>query len=325
MTLASTRRALLAAAALLPLARPALAQAFPTRPIRFICPFPAGGIVDVVMRTHTEELAAELGQPVVIDVRTGAGGLIGSQQLVQAPADGHTWLMASLGNIVAPILTPSGFHPVESVQGLSLVSQSVSMLVVRGETPARSVQELAALAKARPGQLNYLRAGNGSFAHMSMELMQRVMGFQVTAVDYRGLPPGILDMLAGRLDIAVLSSGLVKQHISEGRMRALAAIGATRSPDFPDVPTLTELGFAEANMDSWYIAIAPRGLPAPVLARIHAAYTKVLSMPAVQQKLRAVGTIPAATLPPAADVQAMLAAEYAKFDRLIRDANIRAS
>ena len=196
---------------------------------------------------------------------------------------------------------------------------------MRGETPARSVQELAALAKARPGQLNYLRAGNGSFAHMSMELIQRVMGFQVTAVDYRGLPPGILDMLAGRLDIAVLSSGLVKQHISEGRMRALAAIGATRSPDFPDVPTLTELGFAEANMDSWYIAIAPRGLPAPVLARIHAAYTKVLSMPAVQQKLRAVGTIPAATLPPAADVQAMLAAEYAKFDRLIRDANIRAS
>jgi tripartite-type tricarboxylate transporter receptor subunit TctC len=325
MTAVATRRALLGAGALAALARPALAQAFPTRPIRFICPFPAGGIVDLVMRTHTEELAAELGQPVVIDVRTGAGGLIGSQQLVQAAPDGHTWLMASLGNIVAPILTPSGFHAVDSIQGISMVSHSVSVVVVRGDSTARTMQDLAALAKARPGQLNYLRAGNGSFAHMSMELMQRVMGFQVTAVDYRGLPPGILDMLAGRLDIAVLSTGLVKQHIAEGRMRALAAIGSTRSPDFPDVPTLSEVGLAEANMDSWYVAIAPRGVPDAVLARIHGAYTKVLSTPAVQQRLRGVGTIPADRLPSPAEVQAMLVREHAKFERLIRDANITAN
>jgi tripartite-type tricarboxylate transporter receptor subunit TctC len=321
----ATRRTLLAGAALLPLARPALAQSFPSRPIRFICPFPAGGIVDLVMRTHTEELAAELGQPVVIDVRTGAGGLIASQQLVAAQPDGHTWLMASLGNLVAPILTPSGFHPVESIQGLSLVSHSVSVVVVRGDSPARTMQDFAALAKARPGQLNYLRAGNGSFAHMAMELMQRVMGFEITAVDYRGLPPGIVDMLAGRLDVAVLSTGLVKQHITEGTMRAIAAIGSTRSPDFPDVPTLSEIGLAEANMDSWYVAIAPRGLPEPVLARIHGAYTRVLSMPAVQQRLRGVGTIPAGTLPPAAEVQAMLVREHQKFERLIGEANIRAS
>jgi tripartite-type tricarboxylate transporter receptor subunit TctC len=322
MSIRLTRRAALGAATLL--AAPAIAQSFPTRPIRFICPFPAGGIVDLVMRTHTEELAAELGQPVVIDIRTGAGGLIASQQLNQAPPDGHTWLMASLGNLVAPILTPSGFHPVESIQGLAMVSHSVSVVVVRGDSPARSMADLAALAQARPGALNYLRAGNGSFAHMSMELMQRVMGFQVTAVDYRGLPPGIVDMLAGRLDIAILSTGLVKQHIAEGKMRALAAIGSTRSPDFPDVPTLAEQGFPAANMDSWYIAIAPRGVPEPVLNRIAAAYNAVLARPAIRDRLRGVGTIPADPLPPAA-VQALLAREYAKFDSLIREANIRAS
>ncbi len=322
MTILATRRALLAATAL---AAPAFAQGFPTRPIRFICPFPAGGIVDLVMRTHTEELAAELGQPVVIDVRTGAGGLIGSQQLVQAAPDGHTWLMASLGNLVGPMLTPSGFHPVDSIQGISMVSQSVSLLVVRGDQPARTLPEFIATARARPGQLNYLRAGNGTFAHMSMEMIQRAFGFQVTAVDYRGLPPGILDMLAGRLDVAVLSSALVKQHVQDGRMRALAAVGAARSPDFPDVPTLTELGHPEANMDSWYIAIAPRGMPDAVLARVHEAYTKVLLMPTVQQKLRTIGTIPAETLPPPAGVQAILAREHATFERLIRDANIRAS
>lgn len=322
MRIRLTRRSLLGAATLL--AAPAIAQSFPTRPIRFICPFPAGGIVDLVMRTHTEELAAELGQSVVIDVRTGAGGLIASQQLNQSAPDGHTWLMASLGNLVAPILTPSGFHPVESIQGLAMVSHSVSVVVVRGDSPARSMAELAALAKARPGALNYLRAGNGSFAHMSMELMQRVMGFQVTAVDYRGLPPGIVDMLAGRLDIAVLSTGLVKQHIADGKMRALAAIGSTRSPDFPDVPTLAEQGFPAANMDSWYIAIAPRGVPEPVLNRIAGAYNAVLARPAIRDRLRGVGTIPADPLPPAG-VQALLVREYAKFDSLIREANIRAS
>jgi tripartite-type tricarboxylate transporter receptor subunit TctC len=322
MTHRIPRRALLGATALL--ATPALAQTFPQRPIRFICPFPAGGIVDLVMRTHTDELAAELGQPVVIDVRTGAGGLIGSQQLNAAAPDGHTWLMASLGNIVAPILTPSGFHPVDSVQGISMVSHSVSVVVVPGTSSARTLAEFVAQAKARPNALNYLRAGNGSFAHMSMELMQRVMGFQVTAVDYRGLPPGIVDMLAGRLDVAVLSTGLVKQHIAEGKMRALAAIGSTRSPDFPDVATLAELGFAEANMDSWYIAIAPRGLPEPVLARIAGAYNRVLAQPAVQQKLRGVGTLPSPLIPPA-EVQALLAREHQKFVTLIREANITAS
>lgn len=325
MNTAPTRRALLAASALLPLARPALAQGFPTRPIRFINPFPAGGINDLVMRTHAEELAAELGQPVVIDVRTGAGGLIGTQQLVQAVPDGHTWLMASLGNLVAPMLTPSGFHPVQAVQGLALVGHSVAVLVVRGDSTARSMVEFVAQAKAAPGRLNYLRAGNGTFAHMAMELMQRALGFQVTPVDYRGLPPGIVDLLAGRLDVAVLSTALVKQHVAEGTMRALVAIGSARSPDFPDVPTLSEIGEAEANMDSWYIPMAPRSLPEPVLARIVAAYSKVLTTPSVRQKLLAVGAIPAPTLLSAAEVQAMLHREFAKFERLIREANIRAS
>ena len=313
-----TRRALLGTM----LAAPALAQGFPQRPIRFICPFPAGGIVDLVMRTHTEELAAELGQPVVIDVRTGAGGVIASQQLNAAPPDGHTWLMASLGNLVAPILTPSGFHPVESVQGLSMVSHSVSLFVVPANSPAQSLAEFVALAKTQPGRLNYLRPGIGTFAHMSTELMQRVMGFEMTAVDYRGLPPGIIDLIAGRLDAALLSTGLARGHIQDGRMRVLAAIGSTRAPEFPDLPTLGELGAPEANIDSWYIAIAPRGLPEPVLARISEAYTRVLSRPAVQEKLRIGGTIPSPLLPPAG-VQATLARDYEKFSNLIREANIR--
>jgi tripartite-type tricarboxylate transporter receptor subunit TctC len=204
-----------------------------------------------------------------------------------------------------------------------MVSYSISLVVVNASSPARNIADLAALARAQPGRLNYLRAGSGSFSHMSMELMQRAMGFQVTAVDYRGLPPGVVDLLAGRLDLAVLSTGIAMQHVREGRLRAIAAIGTSRAPEFPDVPTLTEQGVAEANLDSWYIAMAPRGVPEPVVARIADAYTRVLSRPAVADKLRAVGTVPARPIPPA-EVQAVLAREYQKFATLIRDANIRA-
>ena len=320
----TTRRTLLAASGAL-LAAPAIAQqGFPSRPIRFICPFPAGGIVDVVMRTITDDLAAELGQPVVVEVRTGAGGVVGSQALNNSPADGYTWLMAALGNLVGPILTPNvGFHPVESVQGLAMVSRSVSLLVVPGNSPARTVPEFAALARSRPGQLNYLRAGVGTLAHMSMEVIQRALGVQLTAVDYRGLPPGIVDLLAGRLDAAVLASGLAMPHIREGRMRAIGAVGTVRVPELPDVPTMGEQGVPAGNVDSWYIALTNAGVPQPVVARIGQAFTRVLSTPAAAERLRRAGTLPYDQVPPA-QVQAFLVEQHRIFSTLIREANITA-
>ena len=318
------RRTLLAASGAL-LASPAIAeQDFPNRPIRFICPFPAGGIVDVVMRALTDDLSAELGQPVVVEVRAGAGGIIGSQALNASPADGYTWLMASLGNIVAPILTPSaGFHPLDSIQGVAMVSRSVSLLVVPEASPARTVEEFAALARSRPGQLNYLRAGIGSFAHMSMEVIQRALGVQVTAVDYRGLPPGIVDLLAGRLDAAVLASGLAMPHVRESRMRAIGAVGTVRLPDLPDVPTMGEQGVPAGNLDSWYIAVTNAGVPQPVLARVAEAFRRVLSNPAAADRLRGVRTLPYDQVPPA-QVQAFLAEQHRIFATLIREANITA-
>lgn len=231
--------------------------------------------------------------------------------------------MASLSHILGPILNPSaGFHPVDQVQGLAMVSRSISLVVVPASSPARTLQEFGALAGARPGALNYLRGGVGSFTHISMELLQRSLGVSVTAVDYRGLPPGIVDLLADRLDVAVLSTGLALSHIREGRMRAIGAVGTIRAPELPDQPTLTEQGIPEANLDSWYIAIAPRGMPEPVLNRISEAYNRVLARPAVQQRLRGTGTLPADPMPAAA-VQALLASEHRKFADLVRVANIR--
>ncbi len=322
MTATLPRRALLGAAATL-LAAPALAQTFPSRPIRFISPFPAGGIIDLVIRAVSDDLAAELGQPVVVDVRTGAGGMIAAQNLTQSPADGQSWLLASLGHVVGPLLTPQPFHPVDSFQGLTKVSHAVSVLVVPANSPIRSMADLVAAARAEPGRLNYLRPGNGSFAHMATEVIQRAQNIRMTAVDYRGLPPGVVDLIAGRLDVAVLAEGLASGHVREGRLRALAAVGTTRALALPDLPTLGEQGIQGADVDSWYIAIAPRGLPDPVLARITEAWSRVLARPEAQQKLRGVGTVPSAAMTPA-ETQALLAREYATYATLVREAGIRA-
>lgn len=322
MTIALPRRALLAGGAAL-VAAPALAQSFPQRPIRFISPFPAGGIIDLVIRACSDDLSAELGQPVVVDVRTGAGGMIAAQNLAQSPPDGHSWLLASLGHIVAPLLTPQPFHPVESFQGLTRVSHAVSVIAVPAASPLRSMAELIAAARAEPGRLNYLRPGSGSFAHMAAEVIQRAQGIRLTAVDYRGLPPGVVDLIAGRLDVAVLAAGVAAPHLREGRLRALAAVGSTRAFELPELPTLGELGIQGADVDSWYVAIAPRGVPDPVLARISEAWQRVLTRPAVQERLRAVGTVPSAPMSPAA-TQALLAREYATYATLVREANIRA-
>jgi tripartite-type tricarboxylate transporter receptor subunit TctC len=315
------RRALLAGAAML-LAAPALGQSFPQRPIRFISPFPAGGIIDLVIRAVSDDLAAELGQPVVVDVRTGAGGMIAAQNLAQSAPDGHSWLLASLGHVVAPMLTPQPFHPVESFQALTKVSHTVSAVVVPANSPARSMTDLVAMARAEPGRLNYLRPGIGSFAHMSVEVIQRAQGIRMTAVDYRGLPPGVVDLIAGRLDVAVLAAGVAAPHLREGRLRALAAVGSTRAFELPDLPTLGEQGIRGADVDSWYIAIAPRGVPDPVLTRITEAWGRVLTRASVQEKLRGVGTVPSAPMTPAT-AQAMLAQEYATYGALVREANIR--
>ncbi|MBY0335073.1 MAG: tripartite tricarboxylate transporter substrate binding protein [Acetobacteraceae bacterium] len=317
-----SRRALLASVPPL-LAAPALAQGFPQRPIRFISPFPAGGIIDLVIRAVSDDLAAELGQSVVVEVRTGAGGMIAAQNLAQSPPDGHSWLLASLGHVVGPLLQPQPFHPVESFQGLTQVSHAVSVVTVPAASPFRSVAEFVAAARAEPGRLNYLRPGNGSFAHMATEILQRAQSIRLTAVDYRGLPPGVVDLIAGRLDVAVLAEGLAAPHVREGRLRALAAVGTTRAILLPDLPTLGEQGIAGADVDSWYIVIAPRGLPEPVLNRISVAWARVLSRPAVQDRLRGVGTVPSAPMTPAA-TQALLAREYETYATLVREAGIRA-
>jgi tripartite-type tricarboxylate transporter receptor subunit TctC len=313
--------ALAAGAALAP--RGGQAQAFPSRSIRFICPFPAGGIVDIVMRAFSDDVAAELGQPVVVDARPGAGGLIGSQALVGAQPDGHTWMMATLSHLVAPILAKSNFHPVNDVTGIAMTAGSVSVAAVPSSLPARTMTEFVRHARANPGKLNYLRPGRGSFGHLTVETLKLRTGIDVTAVDYSGLPPGILDLVAGRLDLGILSTGLAMPHVQEGKLRIIGTIGNQRAPEFPDMPTLTEQGVGDANLDSWYVVLAPKGVPAPIVERTHAAIMRALAKPEVQGRMKAAGALPVPAMSPT-EVQALLKREYDRYAEVIEKGKIGA-
>lgn len=298
------------------LAAPAIAQTFPTRPITFICPFPAGGIVDLVIRSFSDDLAEELGQPVAVDVRTGAGGMLASGALAAAEPDGHTIMLATLSHLTAPLFTPAAYDPVADFRSLGLVSANVSVICVPASLGVSDVAEFVELARANPGEMNYLRPGIGSFGHLTAESLKIATGIEMEAIDYQGVPPGIVDMLAGRVQFGTPSTGLAAPHVSEGTLVALATIGDVRSPVFPDLPTLPEQGFEDANVSPSYFALAPAGTPEPVVERLHEALATVMAREEVQERLRSVGTIP---LPATGldELQQRMEADYARFQTLV--------
>lgn len=298
------------------LAGPVFAQDFPSRPITFICPFPAGGIVDIVMRTFSEDLTRELGQPVAVDARPGASGMLASGALALAAPDGHTIMMATLSHLTAPLFTPAAYDPVSDFQSVARVAASVSVMCVPASLGVSTMAEFVELAKLRSGEFNYLKPGNGSFGHLTGEALKLATGIEMEAIDYAGLPPGILDMLAGRLELATLSTGLAEPHVREGTLVPIATVGSVRSPIFPDVPTLTEQGFDDANVESVYFVIAPAATPQGVVQRLHEALNTVLANSDVQTRLEGVGTIP---LPPIGldELQANMRSDYESFKALV--------
>ena len=298
------------------LATPGFAQAFPTRPINFICPFPAGGIVDLVMRSFSEELAAELGQPVAVDVRPGASGMIAAAAVAASEPDGHTITLVALSHLTAPLFTQVAHDPVADFRPFAQVSTSVGVVAVPASLGVSTLDEFIALAKSRPGELNYLKPGIGSFGHLTTEALQLETGIELEGIEYAGLPPGIVDMLAGRLDLGVMSAALAEPHVREGTLVVLSSVGAVRSPLFPDLPTLSELGFDDANISPAYLALAPSATPEPVIQRLHEAFQTVLARGDVQERLVGIGTIP---LPPLSldELQARMLADSERYAAIV--------
>lgn len=304
------------------LAPGACAQAFPAKPIRFLVPYPVGGIVDIVARAVAEPMAGELGQPIVVDPKPGANSTLATAMVPQAPADGYTWIIATISHVVAPHLQTVSYDPIKDFQGVALVAVATSVATVNPAVPVNNLKELVAYGRANPGKLNYLNPGNGSSIHLSAELLKSYAKFDMTSVPYRGIPPGMTDLLEGRLQVGLLPGPLALQHVKAGKLRAIAFIGDKRSKELPDVPTFAEQGFGEAQVMSWYTIAVRAGTPADIVKRVHDTAMKVVGTPETRERLdKASCDVPAARTP--AEVQALYAADYTRYGRLVKEAGIK--
>ena len=300
----------------------ASAQDYPSRPIRFIVPYPPGGGTDVVARIMNEALAAELGQAIVIDNRGGAAGNVGTDLAAKAPADGYNILFTLSSHTINPKLYDRLPFDVErDFVPISLAAMIPQILVVHPAVPATNVKELIALAKANPGKLNYASVGTGSPGHIAGELFKIRTGVDIVHVPYKGGGPAVVDTIGGQVQLLFVSMPAAWQHVKAGKLRAIAVTSAKRSVAAPEVPTIAESGVADFVVDSWYGALAPAKTPPAAVARLNAAFAKVLENPQLKERLLAQGAEAAPSTQ--AEFDRVIRDELAKWDLVIKTAKIR--
>lgn len=268
-----------AVALLLALSSAVAADEYPNRPVRLIIPFPPGGSNDVVGRLVAKQLSEQLGQTVYVDNRGGAGGTIGTEAAVNAAPDGYTLLIVSLAHAVNPALYTLKYDPIKSFTPISIFATGPNVLVVNPELPVKSVKELLALVKQKPGELNYASAGVGSFQHLGGELFKLMAGANMVHVPYKGGGPAMQDVIAGHVKIIFSSLVQTTPFIQSGQLRALGTGGAKRSSVLPDVPTIAEAGVPGYVADNWWGIAAPAGLPALIAEKLYKASQAALKAP----------------------------------------------
>lgn len=315
------RRAALGAVAAFAIAPRASAQSWPDKPPHFLVPYPGGGIVDIVARTLADPMQTDLGQTIVVEPKPGGNSTIATALVAQAPADGNTWVMSTISHVVAPHLQKVSYDPIGGFQPVAFVAVATSVATVHPSVPVNTLAELVAYGKANPGKLHYLNPGNGSSIHLSAELLKSHSKFDMVSVPYKGIPPGMPDLLEGRLQVGLLPGPLAHQHIEAGKLRPLAVLADKRLPQLPAVPTFAEVGFGDAQVTSWYVIAVRAGTPPAVVNRIHGAAMKALQSPATQERLAKAGcNVPAPRSP--AEILAMWKADYARYGKLVKEAGI---
>jgi tripartite-type tricarboxylate transporter receptor subunit TctC len=312
------RRPLLALLPALAGGLPARAQDWPTRPVRLVVPFPPGSISDALARMVTERLVGPLGQRFVIDNRGGAAGNIGTEAVARAEADGYTFGVASSGTHAAnlALYRTVGFDPQADFEPVAGLVSVPNMLVVRNALPADSVAAFIALARARPGEITYGSIGNGSSQHLAGTQFEQLAGVRLTHVPYRAVPPLLLDLQADRLDASFQLVPNVVAQVRGGALRPLAVATAARLPALPQVPTMAEAGVAGFETAGWFGLVAPRGTPAPIVARLSQAVAAVLASPDVTARLADMGAAPMPLDP--AGFGRFIAAEIPRWREIVR-------
>ena len=299
------------------------AQGYPAKPIRIIVSYPAGGANDIVARSVGQKLNELLGASIVVDNRSGAGGTIGADVAAKAPADGYTLLMAAGAHTLAPSLyIKMPYDIVRDFAPVSLSAKSTYLLVVHPSVPVNSVKELIALARAKPGGLNYASSGIGAPPHLAGEMFSTLAKVQLVHVAYKGDTPALADLLGGHVDLAFIAVSASAPHIRAGKLRALAVTSAQRTPVMPELPTVAEAGgLKEFDISTWWGLLAPTGTPADAITKLSAAMAKIAAMPDIKTRFGELGVEAAANTPE--QFGAFIKSEIQKFAKLAKLAGVK--
>ncbi len=317
-----TSAALLLLLAVVLMPAPAFAQPFPSKPIRIVVPYPAGGVVDVIGRSIGEQMSKNLGQPVIVENKVGAASNIGTEFVARSPADGYTLVLASPAHTANISLYPKlSWHPLKSFAPVVMVGVIPNVVVVHPSVPAKTLQEFVAYARSRPGQLNYASAGQGTSVHLSAELIKQVAGIFVLHIPYRGQPEALTGIISGDVQMMPLTMALAKTRVEAGQVRALAVTSARRSAAMPELPTIAESGYPGFDVSTWFAFLAPAGTPAEVVAKLNAELTSAMRHPDVSRRLQNAGAELSPGTP--ADLQKFLETDLNRWAEVIRKAGIK--
>lgn len=326
MNAVSTRPLLLAAAlmAMHPAAHAAEDPSkYPSKAIRWIVPFPPGGGNDTIARLIGQHMATALGQQVLIDNRPGAAGALGAQVAASAPPDGYTMFLAGVGShgLNPNLRRKLPYDAVKDFEPISLIASAPLLVVVHPSLPVKSVKDLIALAKAKPGVINYASNGTGGSSHMAVELFDMLAGTRMTHVPYKGLAPALTDLMSGEVQVMFSSAVAMLPQVKAGRLRAVAMTGSKRSAAIPDIPTVAEAGLKGYETGSWYGAVAPAGTPKHAIDRLSNEIVRITKSPAITNKLVEEAVIPVGSTP--AEFGAYIKSEIARWAKVIKSGGIK--
>jgi len=300
------------------LAFPVAAQEYPSRPIRLVLPFAAGGLVDVPGRVIAQKLSESLGQPVIVDNRPGAGSTIGADNVAKSKADGYTLLLTSTTHVISANLYKSlPYDALRDFAPVGRVAEGPYVLVVHPQLPAQTVADLVALARSQPGRIDYASSGNGSSQHLVAALFCAMAGAPLNHIPYKGSDRAIQDLIGGQVKVGFVGTPNALPHLRAGRLRALAVSTAVRAPRMPDIPTLQEAGIAGYEATIWIGLLAPSGTPPEVVARLHGELSRLLAAPEVRARIAATGVEVSLSTP--REFAVFLQLEHAKWGRVVRD------
>jgi tripartite-type tricarboxylate transporter receptor subunit TctC len=300
-----------------------VAQTYPSKPVRIIVQYGPGSTIDIMARLIAPKLTEALGQPVIVENRAGAGGAIGMDMAAKAAPDGHTLTIGATGpSVTNPLLYPkTPFDPMRDFAYISLIATGPAVIAVHPSIPAKTVKELVALAKARPGALNYGTAGVGTSPHLAAELFMLVTGTRIEHVPYKGNAEAITDLLGGQISIVFTGVPPVVPLMQAGKVKLLATTGNKRIATIPDLPTIAEAGYPGAAMGIWYGLIAPAATPKDIIARLHKEITRIQTLPDMRERFIQLGTEPTTNTPE--QFTALVRSELDKWGKVIKAANIK--